>query len=418
MKVAILSWSDLHGGAARAALRLHRALRAAGVESCMHVDADASDEAGVHGPRTIVASLGRRMAARYERLPLWRYPRRRRTLFSPGHAPRSIGRLRDEPPADVTHLHWTCNGFISVEGLTKLAGPLVWTLHDQWPFTGGCHYADGCLRYEQSCGACPALGSTAERDLSREIWLRKRSAWERLDLTIVAPSRWMARCAASSSLLRGRRMEVIPNCLDTDVFKPVDRVAARTKLGLPVEGKLLLFSALTSDGDRRKGGHFVRPVLEALASRTPAHPLALVVVGAQAPGDANLPFAQYHLGVLEAEHDTALAYAAADVFLALSMEDNLPNTVMEALSCGTPCVAFDVGGMGDMIESRASGVLVPPFDVLAYAEALRWVLVDEARHASLSARARATAERKFSPERIARLHAALYEELCKGASCP
>jgi glycosyltransferase involved in cell wall biosynthesis len=269
------------------------------------------------------------------------------------------------------------------------------------------------VRYEECCGSCPALGSTAESDLSRQTWERKRRYWAQIDLTLVAPSRWMAETASRSSLLRGRRVEVIPNCLDTEIFKPAERAAARAKLGLPASGKLLLFSALSAGGDRRKGAHFIKPVLEALAATASADSLALVVLGEPVGADeADLPFRRHSLGLINDEARTTLAYAAADAFIGLSMQDNLPNTVMEALSCGTPCVAFDVGGISDLIEDGANGRLVPPFDVATYVEALHWVLGDETRHAALSARARASVTERFSGERIARRHLSLYEELC------
>jgi glycosyltransferase involved in cell wall biosynthesis len=411
LRVSLLSWSDVHGGAARAALRLHRALRAAGIESHMRVDARGGNDLGVVGPATWLQRLGPRLAARYDQLPVRGYRRRKPVLFSPAVTPRYTARPASGHAADITHLHWICNGFIPVEGLRRLPPPLVWTLHDQWAFTGGCHYSDGCTRYAASCGHCPILGSDVERDLSRDVWERKRDGWAGLDLTLIASSAWMARTASSSSLFRGIRVEVIPNCVDAEFFKPVDRAAVRSALNLPSGQRLILFAALSAHEQRRKGFHFLKPVLDNLAARIDPRSVCLAVLGMSQPShDSGFSFGTHYLGVAD-EARLALVYAAADVFIALSTEDNLPYTVMEALSCGTPCIAFDVGGMRDMIEHQSNGALVQPFDPAAFADAINWVLADQRRHEALSHRARQSAVERFSPGKIARRHVALYEEL-------
>src|SRR5262249_8470788 len=146
--------------------------------------------------------------------------------------------------ADVLHLAWVADGFLRVETLPRLRAPLVWTLHDSWAFTGGCHVPYECLRYRERCGRCPALGSRGERDLSRRVGERKERGWGPLDLTVVAPSRWLAEAARSSALFRGRRVEVIRNGLDLERFHPGDVSAARCTLGLPLDKRVLLFAGV------------------------------------------------------------------------------------------------------------------------------------------------------------------------------
>lgn len=222
----------------------------------------------------------------------------------------------------------------------------------------------------------------------------------------------MARMAASSALFRSRRIEVIPYCLDTQVFCPTECAVARRRLSLPQDKHVVLFSALTGDGDKRKGLHLLKSAFESLARNGTAGPICLAVAGMNGDKrDSSFSFDVHYLGILKRETEMALACAAADVFVAPSMEDNLPNTVLEALSCGTPCVAFDIGGMGDMIDHRMNGYLAKPFDVDDLAMGIRWVLADENRRRSLSDAARKKAVEKYGFESIARRHARLYEEL-------
>jgi glycosyltransferase involved in cell wall biosynthesis len=268
------------------------------------------------------------------------------------------------------------------------------------------------MKFNDSCGSCPSLNSQIQNDLSRETWKRKYSAWRNVQLTLIAPSRWLSRLTASSSLFRDQRVEVIPNCIDIDVFQPCDQSAARQALSLSPNRQVLLFSALTADGDQRKGFHFLQPALERLAKNVERDSITLAVMGMMAPtGGPMFPFPIQPLGILREDRKVALAYAAADVFLAPSMEDNLPNTVMEALSCGTPCVAFNIGGMSDMIDHQKNGYLADAFDEDDLAMGIRWVLADENRRRSLgdAARKKVVAEYGFEP--IARRHVRLYEEL-------
>lgn len=412
MRVLLLSWSDLSGGAARAAYRLHRALRGAGAQPTMLVTRRASEDPDVVGPASPVDRVISRLAARIDQLPLSFYRLRKPALFTPAFASnRTIARAVDEPH-DVTHLHWLGNGSLRVESLPRLSGPLVWTLHDLWAFTGGCHYSDGCGRFQEECGKCPLLGSRKLRDLSHRVWKRKRENWQRADLTIVTPSRWMARQAAVSTLLTGRPIHVIPNCLDTEVFHADDRQAARQALGLPQDKRILMFGAMTAEGDRRKGFHLLASALNALVQGVRADGLHLVVLGMSRPAvPPAFPIAASFLGILEREEAMAQAYSAADVFVAPSMEDNLPNTVMEALACGVPCVAFDVGGMPDLIDHWHNGYLAQALDPADLAKGVAWVLEDVERLGRLRESARAKVLETFAPTVVAGQHLALYRDL-------
>ncbi len=371
MKILHISTSDLDGGAARAAYRLHRGLITAGIDSKMLVRAKLSQDSTVIENRPFLARVGSKVDA----WPLKRYGNRDETLFSPQWFPDTILKKVRQVDPDIIHLHWTCDGYLSVKTMAQFDKPLVWTLHDMWAFTGGCHYTQGCERYTIGCGKCPQLGSTRLHDLSYQSWQRKAKAWQQLNLTVVTPSQWLAQCAQASPLLKPYRTEVILNGLNTDQYQPHDKGAARDRFQLPQDKFLVLFGAGSSTGETRKGFHHLISALQVLDCDEWRSRLELVVFGrAEASETLPMGFKTHYLGKIDSDTSLAMAYSLADVFVAPSIQDNLPNTVVEALSCGTPCVAFDIGGMPDMIKHKQNGFLAKPFDIKELASGISWTL--------------------------------------------
>ncbi|MEW6496178.1 MAG: glycosyltransferase, partial [Cyanobacteriota bacterium] len=267
-------------------------------------------------------------------------------------------------------------------------------------------------RYNNSCGACPQLGSQKNEDLSRWVWQRKAKAWKNLNLTIVTPSHWLAKCASSSSLFQNLRIEVIPNGLDTQQYKPIPRQVARKILNLPQDKLLILFGAMYPNSDRRKGFHFLQQALQRLGATAWQNQAELVIFGASRPKEPiGLGLNAHYLGKLSDDISLAVVYAAADVFVAPSLEDNLPNTVMEAIACGTPSVAFNIGGMPDMIEHQHNGYLAKPFESEDLARGIVWVLENKERYQKLCDRARQKAEQEFTLEIQALRYKTLYSEI-------
>jgi len=400
------------GGAGRAAFRLHTALLRTGVRSKLLVQKKTGDDEDTESP---ASHLGKGLAAikpHLEHLPLFLYPRRRKAPFHVQWTPGSLSRAVGLFQPDLLHLHWICDGLVRIESLTWLQKPIVWTLHDMWPFTGGCHYGGGCLRYEEDCGRCPQLGSGTERDLSRWVWQRKRKAWRALNLTLVSPSRWLAECASRSSLFRDFPMEVIPNGVDLEVFKPLERKTARKRFGLHPTKPLLLFGAMDGTRDPRKGYHLFMEAARRLHEISlPAEP-EMVVFGSQAPTDSSaLGFRISPVGVVQTEEAMANLYSAVDLYVAPSTEENLANTIVEALSCGTPCVAFHIGGMPDMIVHRKNGYLARPLETDDLARGIQWSLEDAERWKTLSLNARKTAEERFDILHAAKQYAGLFNQI-------
>ena len=387
-------------------------MRGAGEDSHLLVGTKVSDEPTVLGPDGFVQRLAGRVGARWDQWPLRQYPARKAGLFSPAAAPSfTPGRVRDIP-RDITHLHWVANGFLRIEDFRMLGDPLVWSTHDMWALTGGCHYTDGCERYLKNCGWCPLLGSQEECDHSRKVWLRKRDSWRGINLTIVTSSRWMARLAHASPLFKDTRIEVIPNCLDTTFFIPRNRFAARSALGLPQHKLIILFGALSVRGDQRKGLHLLDSALENLSASIERESVCLAAMGLSSPqGSTSYPFETHYLGVITEEDRLALSYAAADVFVAPSIEDNLPYTVMEAMSTGIPCVAFNTSGMPDLIDHEISGYLAKPFVIEDLAAGIKRVLLDRPLRELWGQNARGRVVDRFSQEVIVQQHMKLYRDL-------
>jgi glycosyltransferase involved in cell wall biosynthesis len=300
--------------------------------------------------------------------------------------------------------------------------PLVWTLHDQWAFCGAEHYTSPPLPCETAssderfaAGYSPTSRPVHEAgpDLNRRTWLRKRRAWRR-PIHIVCLSHWMADCARRSTLMGDWPITVIPNPINLNVWGPWDQAQARALLGLPAERPLVLYGAMGGAADPRKGADLLLEALQRLrvqVAGTPLEQLELVVFGQGRPAQPpDLGFPIHYSGRLHDDLSLRLLYAAADVFVIPSRQDNLPNTGLEAHACGTPVVAFATGGLVDIIDNQITGVLAKPFDPLSLAAAIRWVLEDPQRRWQLGQAARQRAERLWDPERVAGLYADVYRQ--------
>ena len=416
MKVLHLSESD-GGGAGRATFRLNQGLQRLGVDSKILVQLKYSDDRTVFSPETTLGKFSAKLKLpeRLDALPLKSYPQRDASDFSLEWLPSGIVSKVAKLTPDVVNLHWVCHGYVPIEAIAKFKKPLVWTLHDMWAFTGGCHYSQECDRYKSSCGTCPQLGSTKSWDISRWVWQRKAKAWQNLNLSIVSPSHWLAKCARSSSLFQDLPIEVIPNGLDTQQYKPIPRRIARELLNLPQDKQLILFGAMYPNSDRRKGFYLLQQALQSLSKTEWRNQIEVAIFGASRPQESvELGLNSHYLGRLSDEISLAVVYAAADVFVAPSTQDNLPNTVMEAIACGTPSVAFNIGGMPELIEHQHNGYLAQALDSEDLAQGIIWVLENKERHQKLCDRARQKAEQEFTLEIQARRYESLYLEKSRG----
>ncbi len=402
MRVVHFSQSHNGNGAGAAAFRLHQALLDLGLDSTMVSGLSGGDGGSVLPGGGNSAS---RVLIPYANAFIARKAGARR-LFSSGLF--SYGRVDRHlvNEADAVVLHWITGGFLAPRQLRGLRRPVYWRLSDIWAFSGGCHFPGACVRYEMACGSCPALSSRRDLDLSRLEWRAKRRAYDGLNLTVVAPSRWIAECARRSSLLRERRIVHIASGVDIHRFRPVDKAQARVAFGLPLDRRIVLFGALRSTDDPRKGYRHLQAALRSMAGRPEGRDWHLAVFGGptQSPAgeDGAMGFPVSWIGRLHDEVSLALLYSAADVLVAPFLEDNLPNVVLEAAACGLPVVAFDVGGLPDIVAHQETGWLAPLRDDNALAAGIGWVLADEERRRRLADAARAKIEATFALEHCAR----------------
>lgn len=414
MNLLILNTFDSQGGAAIATYRLHSGLRSLGVNSCMLVQGKKTGDFSVIGPTTKWQKVLAILRLHLDSLVAVLYRKREKVLFSSAWIPEDLASKVEKFRPDVIHLFWVNGGFFRIETLRKFKQPVVWTLHDMWPFTGGCHYDDECGKFRQSCGSCPLLHSDKGADLSRRIWTRKQVAWDGVPIVVVATSHWLADMARSSSLFKNQRIEVIPNGIDTERYKPIDKKTARLANNLPQDKHLILFSAFSATSDKRKGNQFLITALQKIARDGYGKRIELIIVGASEPENPpDLGMKVHYMGQLHDEISQVLLYSAADVVVAPSMQENLSNTVMEALACGTPVVAFDIGGMPDMIDHQVSGYLATPFESTDLADGVMWVLEDEGRRNILSQRARQAAVERYALQAVAYRYSALYQSIAK-----
>ncbi|WP_373535201.1 glycosyltransferase family 4 protein [Microcoleus sp.] len=412
MKVLLLNTSDTEGGAARAAYRLHQGLQGIGVSSQMLVKNKNSGEPNVISSQNGITNKFDKIISTVSNLPLRLYPEKDPVIFSTEWLPDSLpGQVAKIQP-DIINLHWVCGGYLQVESIPKFKKPIVWTLHDMWPFTGGCHYSEDCDRYTQSCGSCPQLHSVKAGDMSRWVWQRKAKAWKDFELTLVTPSKWLAKCVEASSLFRDRQVVVIPNGLDTQKFKPINRQFAREILNLPQDKQLLLFGAMQGTGDRWKGFSLLQAAMQELTKSGLRDEIELVVFGPSASSQqSDLGFKIHYLGRLNDDITLAMVYSAVDVMVVPSLYESFGQTASESLACGTPVVAFNATGLKDIVDHMENGYLAKPYETEDLARGIAWVLENPERHQKLCRNAREKVEAKFTLEVQAREYQKLYEEV-------
>ena len=414
MKILLLNTSDRTGGAAVAANRLLHALLKVNVTAYMLVRDKTHNNDSIIATNTsywikkinFVRFIG-------ERLLIFICNRlSKKNLFqvSLANTGEDITKLDCFKKVDVIHLHWINQGFLSLKDIQKIVASektIVWTLHDLWPATSICHYPGDCSKYQKQCTSCPQL-YRPWWNLALHVFQQKQTIdWSKV--CFVGCSQWITRMAQTSSLLKQAHFYSIPNPIDTTIFHPQEKIFARQTLQLPLDKPLLLFAA-AKVSDKRKGAHYLIEACQFLKATTS---MEIVLMG----GKENelkqyLPFPVHSLGYLSREEQITLAYSCADLFVIPSLEDNLPNTIMEAMACGTPCVGFRTGGIPEMIDHKRNGYVADYKDAEDLARGIRWVL-DYPDKARLSEACVEKVQREYAEEVVAKRYIDLYNELVK-----
>ncbi len=408
MRILHLVSGDLIGGAARGAYSLHMASREIGIESTLLTNSLKNyEDPSVTGFVPSASDRFRsRLLAKLSRLSLKAYPNRESWIFNIGLDGLDVTKHPAFKQAEIVHLHWI-NGFINLHTIGKIGVPVVWTLRDMWPFTGGCHYSMGCERYKSGCGNCAQLHSIHKWDITRiENKYKKRSLPD--NLTVVGLSDWISTCAAESQIFRGKRIETIGNNISDIRFFPLNQSIARRELGLPSGKKIVLVGA-NKVNNFYKGFDLFLGSLETINTED----IHLLIFGSIAQATLDKLEVDYtSLGFVESDEKLRFAYSAADVFVAPSRMEAFGKTLVEALACGTPVVCFDATGPKDIIQHKVTGYKARPFDEKDLAKGIDWVLeqpIDE--QLKMRGLARAHMMNNFSPDVIAHKYQSLYTKI-------
>ncbi|MCO4292934.1 glycosyltransferase [Solitalea sp. MAHUQ-68] len=415
MKVVHINSYDGSGGAARAAARLNEALKLQQVESEFIVNYK-------YGTDTSIKTFSEGKLARlyaffliglehvYTKLQI----KKVKIPFSIPFIGKSIEKHPLIKAADILHLHWTNQGFLTISSLKKLLAmgkPVVWTFHDSYAFTGGCHVRYSCENYKAECGNCPVVKNPSPRDVSHQFWLKKKALYAEYQFQVITPSNWLGNAVKQSSLMNNFNVQVIPNAIDADLFKPTNKTEARNKLNLNSNRFIMLSGFMPSKVDMHKGTSYLLEALEMLASKVDLSQVELVIFGNKP--DAEKPSFKIkttYLGIINNDAELATIYSAAHVFLTTTLEDNLPNTVMESLSCGTPVISFTTGGVPDMVSHQQNGYLAQYKSSEDFCNGILWAFNHPNREV-LNENARQTVEQKFSLTAVGHKHLELYKTL-------
>lgn len=410
MKILLINTSDSAGGASIACRRLGHSLIGQGQEVKFLVREKSRQEDWI---MEADSGLWQGESTHYaEKLFFLPFEKNKKIRFQFSTASFGIS-LANHPAvkeADILHFHWINKGFISLKGMRQLATlgkPIVWTCHDMWPFTGGCHYSGECLHFQNSCGNCPFLKGNSPRDLSHRIWQKKRQIYEPLNLHVVTCSQWLGDTANSSGLFKKKPVTAIPNPINTDLYSPLKEVKT-----VENEQFTVLFQAMNID-DERKGFSYLLRALHLLKEKYPAisAKIRILLFGKCQPETlAQIPFPVEYAGILRQESDIIAAYRNADIFVIPSLEENLPNTIMESLSCGVPVVAFASGGIPEMVSHLHNGYLSPVRDAEKLAEGIQTLLKDQEQLRMMSQNARQWALDHYSEQVVAKKYIQVYQE--------
>ena len=422
MRVVILNTNDISGGAARAAYRLHKGLRSLNKDSVMVVRHKQSNDPNVHQviPQNIEYSIEAQIfhsiqqsLINQNRTPI------SNTLFSFPYPGYDISNKHVIKNTDIINLHWI-NNFQSSETIFKLLAlgkPVIWTLHDQWPFTGGCHYSAGCEQYTNKCKACPQLKDN-KYDIPFKVQQNKIRKYRKNNLTIVTPSKWLADCARKSTVFSDLRVEVIPNSIEIDVFKPVSKEQAKVSLGIIPDAITLLFGSNSNKSPRKGFDQLLKSILHCIEhdyikKLIEKRRLNMLTFGKGDEELRNVGIPVISLGHIDSDEKLANIYSAADIFLLPSLEDNLPNTMLESMACGTPIVAFEVGGIPDVIQNGVTGYMAPCFSSDRFGDSMVNLITDESIRTQMSLNCRGLIENNFQINHQADKYLELFDDLLK-----
>lgn len=370
MKVLHLIAGELTGGAARGAYWLHQGLLECNVDSrILTTSKNTFNDCFVESIQDSKLSRISKIARAFldQTFTIF-YPSKNQRFFSPGLFGFNFLKTSAYKSCDIVHLHWINNGFIDIKDLSKIDKPIVWTMRDMWPMTGGCHYSFGCMKYMTGCGSCPQLGSKNSFDLSKYI-SRRKVKFIPPSITLVGISNWLSEQARNSLIFQNYDVKTIHNNVSSSDFFCITKQVARQALGISTDKKVILVGS-TNVNDAYKG---FSKFLEALAFLDSKKYFLCFFGKNSTDSIKNMSFECVSLGYLNDNISLRLAYSAADIFVAPSIEEAFGKTLVEAMACGTPVVCFDATGPKDIVTHKVDGYKASPYDSQDLARGIDWI---------------------------------------------
>ena len=415
MRVLIINTAERIGGAAIAANRLMEALRDNGIKAKMLVRDKQTSNVSVVPLRKSWRKIFQFV---WERVVIWAangFTRRRLFAVDIANTGTDITVVPEFKQADVIHLHWINQGMLSLKDVQKIlesGKPVVWTMHDMWPFTGICHHAGTCEKYTEQCHHCELLLKPHRKDLSYQVFRKKQKVFSKGQITFVACSHWLENLAKRSLLTKGHTVLSIPNAINTNLFQPRPKNFAREKLHLPQDKKLLLFGSAKVT-DKKKGINYLIEACKLIQEKHPelSKQLGVALLGQQTEQFVSLfPFPIYNMKYVSSEKELVDIYNAVDLYVTPSLQENLPNTIMEAMACGIPCVGFNIGGIPQMIDHLHNGYVAQYKSANDLANGIHWTLT-EGDYQTLSEEAHRKVESQYAKNIVANQYIKVYNQV-------
>jgi glycosyltransferase involved in cell wall biosynthesis len=414
MKVLIINQSDLDGGAARATYRIASDLVHQGVNVEMLVMRKLGTDQWVLGPHSFFKYLVSRIFPRVDWLVQIFFGVKKGFSWSINLFPTGLIDEGFVNSFDFVHINWIGKNFIPIRWITKINKPIVWTLHDSWAFTGGCHVPFSCERFKDSCGKCPQLNSSYEKDISYFGLQERLLAYKKLNIKFVAPSNWMAQQSIASSALSNVDVTVIPNGLDTRLFKPHSRITSRKHFSLPNDEFIILFGAMNAQKDSNKGLNLLLQSLELLTEKNLAlrKSCSLLIFGFDKNDlPKNSPIRIRTMGIIKDDIELSRIYSSADITVVPSKSESFGQVALESLSCGVPVVCFATTGLLDIVKHLETGYLARPFDPEDLAAGISMIIRDPELLKKMSKQSRASAIERFDINVISKQYANFYKSI-------
>lgn len=410
MNILHISYYDNNGGAAKAAFRLHKALLKLNIDSKILVTEKTTiDRSIITVFNSPIAKIINLSLQSLNNLIIKKYKKDEyitwsTNMFSSGMV---IKKIKEINP-DLVHIHWIGNSMLSISELSKITVPVVYTFHDSWYFTGGCHVPNDCTKYKDNCNKCPQLNSNKKFDASHFIYNKKITQWGNINFNIITPSKWLSSCTKKSRLFKNANIHTIHQGLDIQIFRPIQKSVAREILQLNQTSKIILFGAVSATKDKNKGFDLL---INAISNLPSQNNYTIAIFGSNGDEiEINAPFPIKFLGKLYDETSMSLLYSACDVMVVPSYQESFGQTAIESMACGTPVVAFGATGLLDIIDHRVNGFLAKPYDSESLADGISWIL-ENVDYNTLSENARNKVVNTFDIKNIAEKYISIYNDI-------